>query len=532
MATKRILVSDPISEKGVALLADHPELEVDVNTGLAPEELLKIIPQYDGLIVRSQTTATAEVIEAATKLKAIGRAGVGVDNIDRDAATNNGVVVMNTPTGNTISTAEHAFSLLLSLARHIPQAHGSILAGRWDRKKYQGTEVNGKRLAVIGMGRIGAEFAKRAQAFGMTVVAYDPFLSAARAEALKVELAETVDQALTGADCVTLHVPMTPDTKHIINADRIELLNKGALIVNCARGGLIDEVALAAAVKSGRIGGAALDVFENEPPTLDQAVFDSDERIIFTPHLGASTNEAQENVGIQVAEQLRDFFTQGAITNAVNMPSLDAKTAEEIGDYLELATSLGKLLSKLAPHQPDSLRVTYYGAVSELETSAITRTALTGYLTASRQEGQVNLVNCAAIAKSMGLQITESTSAEEADFTELIKAEIVKGDEVYTVAGTFVGSAPRIVNIEGQAVETAIKGNFIIVKNDDRPGIVGTVGTVLADKEINISNMSLSRNKDLGYAVNVIQLDSAADESVINLLTEAPGILAVTAVEL
>ncbi|MBT7960079.1 MAG: phosphoglycerate dehydrogenase, partial [Akkermansiaceae bacterium] len=407
MPKQRILISDPISEKGVELLSSHPELDVDVNTGLSPEELIKIIPSYHGLIIRSQTKVTAEVLDAATELKAVGRAGVGVDNVDRDSATNKGVIVMNTPTGNTISTAELAFTLMLSTARNIGPAHADVLSGNFSaaRKAYKGIELNNKRLAVIGMGRIGAEFTKRAQAFGMHVVGYDPFLTQARADQLKIELASSPNEALTGADVVTLHVPLTDDTKHIINAERLTLMNKGALVINCARGGLIDEDALKAAIDSGHIAGCGLDVYQNEPPASDHVLFSLPKHIAFTPHLGASTNEAQENVGIQVAEQLRDFLTSGEIRNAINMPSLDASALKEIGGYLDLANSLGRFLAKLGPTNPDAIRVSYHGDIAEKDTSLISRTVLTGYLEAARPDGQVNIVNSTAVAHDMGLEV-------------------------------------------------------------------------------------------------------------------------------
>jgi len=534
MATQRILVSDPISDKGVDLLRNHPELEVDVNTGLSPEELIKIIPHYQGLIIRSQTKVTAELLAAATELKAVGRAGVGVDNVDRDAATNHGVIVMNTPTGNTISTAELAFTLMLSAARNIGAAHSAVREGDFAaaRKAYAGIELNNKRLAVIGMGRIGAEFAKRAQAFGMTIVAYDPFLTQARADQLKVELAESPDAALTGADVVTLHVPLTDDTRHIINADRLALMNQGALVVNCARGGLIDEAALKAAIESGQIAGCGLDVYEDEPPASDHILFGLPKHTSFTPHLGASTNEAQENVGIQVAEQLRDFLTTGEIRNAINMPSLDATALAEIGNYLDLANSLGKFLAKLGPINPDALRVSYHGDIAKKDTSLVTRTVLTGFLEAARADGQVNIVNSPSVARDMGLDIIESTINAQTEYSELVIAELRKGDTRYRIAGTIIGQSPRIVEIDRLYVDTNIKGHFLIVSNDDRPGIVGLVGTALGTSGLNIANLSLARNKSEGNALNVIELDTAPCPELIADLSAAPGILSVTAVEI
>ncbi len=531
MATYRVLVSDPISEKGVDALRSAPEISVDVNTGLKPDELLKIIGDYHGLVVRSQTKVTPEVFAAAKNLKAIGRAGVGVDNIDRAAATDHGVVVMNTPSGNTISTAEHAFSLMLSLARNIPQAHASVIAGKWDRKSFEGVELFGKRLAILGMGRIGTEFAKRAQAFGIVVVAYDPFLTAARAQSLKVELAETPDLALTGADLVTLHVPLTPETQHIINAGRIALLNKGALVVNCARGGLVDEAAAKAALDSGHLGGIALDVFEVEPPPADFPLFGA-KKAVFTPHLGASTAEAQENVGIEVAHQVKNFLVTGEIVNAVNMPNLDSRTLESVGRYLDLADSLGKLLSKIAPPQCDAIRVSYLGPVSELDTELITRKVLTGYLAAAHHEAQVNLVNAPAIAKAHGIRVSNSTAALATNCTELIEVAAIKGDEVCTVAGTFFGTSARIVHIAGHNVETNPTGRFLFVENDDRPGIVGAIGTSLGEASVNIANMALSRNTGKQQAVTVIEVDTEPPAKLLEKLRATPGILRVLSFEL
>jgi D-3-phosphoglycerate dehydrogenase len=526
MATYRVLVSDPISEKGVDALRNGPGIAVDVNTGLKPEELLEIIGDYHGLVVRSQTKVTPGVFAAAKNLKVIGRAGVGVDNIDRAAATDHGVVVMNTPSGNTISTAEHAFTLMLSLARNIPQAHASMVSGKWDRKSFEGVEMNGKRLAILGMGRIGTEFAKRAQAFGMTVVAYDPFLTAARAHSLKVELAASPEQALTAADVVTLHIPLTPETRHILDEKRIRLMNHGALVVNCARGGLVDEAAARALLDEGHLAGIALDVFETEPPAADFPLFGA-RKCVFTPHLGASTAEAQENVGIEVAQQVRDFLVTGEIRNAVNMPNLDSRTLESVGPYMDLANALGSLLSKIAPAQCDAIRVSYLGPVSELDTELITRKTLTGYLAAAHNESQVNLVNAPAVAKGLGLQVTESTVALATNCTELIEVSTIKGGEVCTVAGTFYGKSPRIVHIAGHNVETSPKGRFLFVENDDRPGVVGLIGTSLGEASVNIANMALSRDPQHSRAVTVIEVDTDPPASLLEKLRSTPGIIRV-----
>ena len=527
-----VLICDLISPKGIALFQSRPEFKVTVlEKPLKETDLIPLVQDVEAMVVRSETKITRRVMEAAPKLRVVGRAGVGVDNVDVEAATQLGVVVMNTPGGNTISTAEQAFTLMMSLARKTPQAHATIIDGRWDRKKFQGTEVFGKTLTVLGMGRIGTEFAKRAQAFGMTVVAYDPFLTAARAQSLKVELAESAAIALTGADVVTLHIPLTPDTKHVLDAERIALMNKGALIVNCARGGLVDEAAAKASIDAGHLGGIALDVYEVEPPPADFPLF-SVKKCVFTPHLGASTAEAQENVGIEVAHQVKNFLLTGEIVNAVNMPNLDSRTLESVGPYLDLAESLGKLLSKIAPAQCDAIRVSYLGPVSELDTELITRKVLTGYLAAAHHEAQVNLVNAPAIAKAHGISVTESTVALATNCAELIEVSAVKGNEVCTVAGTFFGKSARIVHIAGHYVETNPSGKFLFVENDDRPGIVGTIGTSLGSASVNIANMALSRTSDRKRAVTVIEVDTEPPAELLASLRATPGIIRVLSFEL
>ena len=342
MEKKKVLVADPIAQKGIEELQATPELEVVVQLGIKPEELLATAHEYAGIVVRSETKITAEVMAKATKLKAVGRAGVGIDNIDVAAANKHGVIVMNTPAGNTISTAEHTFALLMSMARSIPQAHASTTAGKWERKKFQGTELNGKTLAILGMGRIGSEVARRAMAFGMRVMAYDPYLSPSRAHVLRVELMQTVEEAIKEADFITVHMPMTKETKYLLNRERIALCKRGVRIVNCARGGLVEEAALVEALASGQVAGAALDVFEVEPPTADNPLL-SNPNVVLTPHLGASTLEAQESVGIEIARAIKDALVDGIVNNAVNMPSVDRKTLDAIGRYLTFAETLGRL---------------------------------------------------------------------------------------------------------------------------------------------------------------------------------------------
>lgn len=530
MTTPKVLVADPISERGIAQLAEGGLLDVTVKTGLKEEQLLEIIGEFSGLVVRSQTKANARVIEAAQNLKVIGRAGVGIDNVDVDAATKRGIIVMNTPGGNTISTAEHAFSLMVSIARNIPQADASVKAGKWDRKSFEGVELYGKTLGVLGMGRIGTEFARRAMAFGMRVLAYDPYLSPSRARSLQVELVERLDDVLPQADFVTLHMPLTPETTHMLNAERLARAKKGIRIVNCARGGLIDEAALYDALKTKQVAAAALDVFEQEPPPADYPLR-SLPNIIFTPHLGASTAEAQESVGIEVAEQIRAALLQGEIRNAVNMPNIDAKTLAIVGPHITFGEKLGFFLSQIAAKRCDSLNINYHGKIYELDTTPITRAVLTGFL---RQAGggEVNAINAPAFATNLGLKVTESRESNGSDFTDLIELTATGEGGWVSVAGTFFGATPRIVKINGRHVEAKPEGVLFLFENRDRPGIVGEVGTLFGKQGVNIAGMSLSRNEVGGSALTVLNLDSVPGEELVKELLANGDILAAQTVQL
>ncbi len=530
MTSYRILAADGVSPKGIALLAESPHFTVETSGGLKEDELIARIGELDALIVRSQTKVTAKALAAATRLKAIGRAGVGVDNVNVEAATERGVVVMNTPGGNTISTAEHTFSLLLSLARKIPQAHASMVAGKWDRKSFEGTELCGKTLGIVGMGRIGGEVARRAIAFGMNVIAYDPYLVPSRARSLQVELADDLPALLGRADFITVHMPLTSETKNILNAATLAQCRRGVRIVNCARGGLVEEAALLAALQSGQVGGAALDVYEKEPPADDLA-FRALPNVVLTPHLGASTSEAQESVGIEIAQAISDFLLNGIVTNAVNVPNVDLRTLAHIRPYLTLGEKLGRLVAQIAPHRLETLTINYAGKVSEAETVPITRAVLKGLLSLS-SEVAVNEVNAPRAAQNLGLKVTEMKSPDGGEFTDLITVEATKSELRYEVGATIYGVHPRIVRLNGHNLEASPEGILLIVENQDRPGMVGWIGTLLAKHQINIASMSLSRGETGGKALSVLNLDSTPSAELIKEIEADPGILSVQVAQL
>ncbi|MCW0219231.1 MAG: phosphoglycerate dehydrogenase [Prosthecobacter sp.] len=516
--------NDPISSKGIDLLKAEPSFSVEVNMNLKAEDaMVEASRDAHAIIVRSGAKVTAKVIEAAPHLKVVGRAGVGVDNIDIPVASKRGVVVMNTPGGNTISTAEQAFTLMMALSRKTPQAHATIVAGKWDRKSFQGTEVYGKTLVVLGMGRIGAEFAKRAKAFGMRVVAYDPYLSKNRAESLGVELCEDLDAAIVQADYITMHMPLTPETKHMINAKRLASLKKSCRIINCARGGLIDDAALAEALTNGTIAGAALDVFEVEPPPADYPLL-SAPNTVFTPHLGASTEEAQENVGIEIAEVIKAHLLQGTVVNAVNMPNVDPKTLSDLGPFLKFGELLGRLLSQFAPARSNCVTISYSGKVGTGDTTLISRSVLKGFLERAVGPEQVNYINANGVAEGLGLRFTESRVPDISEFTDLIEVQASNGAETASIAGTFFAGEPRIVKVNGRHIETRPEGTLLLIENQDRPGMIAAYSTLLGKHKINIADMSLSRNKEGGTALTLLTLDSTPSTSVIGELEAIEGI--------
>lgn len=519
----KILVADRISPIGVELFKARQGFEVIEAYGSSPERILELVKDVDAIAVRSDTRISAEVIRAAPKLKVVGRAGVGVDNIDIEAATDRGVIVMNTPTGNTIATAELTFTHMLAGARPIVQACAGMREGKWDRKKFTGSELNGKTLGVLGLGRIGAEVAKRAMAFQMEVLAYDPYLTESRAKTLGVRQA-SLDEVIEQAEYITVHMPLTADTTHILNAEAFRRMKDGVRVFNCARGGIIDEAALIEALKSGKVAAAGLDVYEDEPPAEDSPLR-SLPNLVLTPHLGASTQEAQENVGIDVAKQMIDALTGGMVVNALNMPSVDPKVLEKLGPYMTLGEKVGTFAQQLAPEGVEKISIRYYGKIVDLDTLPLTNAIQRGYL--REISDNVNNVNAPKKIEGLGIESEQVKSSTHADFNELIEVQVsCKGGKTRTIGGTLVGKnqTPRIVTIDGHGVEVSTDATLLVLKNKDVPGIVGFIGVTLGEDNVNIANMSLSRDKGEGFAVSVFELDSVPSEDAEKKITEHPAI--------
>ena len=525
-----MLVADSISQRGIEELERDGALKVEVRTGLEEAELCEVIRPFSGLVVRSQTRVTAAVLNAAQELRVVGRAGVGVDNIDVETATRRGVIVLNAPGGNTISTAEHAFSLLLAAARKIPQADAIVRSGKWDRKNLEGVELHDKTLGIIGMGRIGSELSRRAIAFGMRVLAFDPYLSATRARSLQVGLMDELNDLLAAADFLTFHTPLTPETHHLLNADRFAKTKRGVRVINCARGGLIDEHALIDALASGQVAAAALDVFETEPLPLDSPLRHAP-NLVLTPHLGASTAEAQESVGIEIAQSIRAALLEGTIRNSVNMPNLDSKTLAVIGPHIRFGEKLGRFLSQIAPNRVDRLNINYSGKVNEVDTAAITRAVLKGFL---RKAGgaEVNEVNAPAFAETIGLKISETRLSAVGDYTDSLELSASGEGKDIEVSGAFFGVTPRIVSVNSRPVEARPSGVVLILENTDRPGIVGRIGTLLGEHGVNIATMSLSRNQAGGTALTVLNLDTHPDDRLLSAIRASGDIISAQVVEL
>ncbi len=520
----KILVADKISPKGVAYLRQQPGFEVVEAYGSSPEKVLELVKDVHAIAVRSETKITREVFAAAPLLKVVGRAGVGVDNVDVEAATERGVVVMNTPAGNTIATAELTFTHILCGARPVPQAAASMKAGQWDRKSFSGIELFKKTLGIVGLGRIGGEVAKRAQAFGMRVLAYDPYLAPSRAKAMQVEIA-TMDEIIAQADYITVHMPLTDDTKYMIDEAAFAKCKKGLRIFNCARGGIIKESALIEALKSGKVAAAGLDVFEDEPLAKDSELR-SLPNVVLTPHLGASTAEAQESVGIEIAEQITDVLAGGVIRNAVNMPSMDAATVKVLGPYLDLGTKLGTLVQQIAPQQIAKLRITYFGKVVDLAANSIPRAIEGGFLRRISGE-EVNFVSAPFFLQRLGIQAEVIKSNSDSGYTELMLVEAIAANgEVFSAQGTLTGKGnqPRIVGINGREVEVAAEGKLLVLENLDQPGMVGQVGSILGKDKVNIADMSLSRLTPGSTAYMVVRVDTEPSEAARKEIKSHPAI--------
>jgi D-3-phosphoglycerate dehydrogenase/(S)-sulfolactate dehydrogenase len=518
----KVLIADDLSARGVAILQAAPGIAVDVKVGLKPTELCAIIGGYHGLVVRSATKVTAEILEAAGQLKIVGRAGIGVDNIDVRAASRRGVIVENTPSGNATTAAEHALCLLLSMARHIPQATASMKAGRWDKKRFQGVEISDKTLGLIGVGNIGRIVCERARGLKMNVVAYDPFIGPEAAARLGAELV-TLDELYARADFVTIHTPLTPETKNLIGADALAKMKPGVYLVNAARGGIVDEDALLAALDAGKVAGAALDVFVQEPPPAGSRLVGHD-RVVCTPHLGASTDEAQEKVAVEVAEQLVAFVTRGEIKNAVNLTAVRAELLPRVQPWLDLAAKLGSLLAQILPRGVgiDEVEIEIAGDIGEVAAAPIARAGLAGLLR-SFCDVPVNEVNAALIADERGLRVVEVKRPRGVNFAAEVTvrsrgpsgARMVRGT-IFQVGQVGAQHEPRIVQIDDFVLDAAPEGRLLLVRNADRPGIIGAVGTLLGARGINVARLHVGRGRAHGSAVMLWQIDAALDDAALD----------------
>jgi D-3-phosphoglycerate dehydrogenase len=527
----RVLVSDTLSEAGLSVLKGNTSLWVEYAPGLKEDELAARIPEFDGLVIRSGSKVTAKVIAAAKKLRVIGRAGIGVDNVDVPAASKHGIVVMNTPTGNAVTTAEHAISLLLSIARKIPQATASMRAGKWEKTKFQGRELAGKTLGVLGLGNIGRIVADRAKGLKMNVIAFDPVVSADRAASLGVELV-TKDELFARADAITCHTPLNADTQGIVNDASIAKMKDGVLLVNCARGGIYDEAALLRGLESGKLGGVALDVFVKEPPGENPLV--AHEGVVCTPHLGASTDEAQERVALEIAEQVALYLTSGTITNAVNVPSVSREAAAKLAPYAELADKLGSFLGQVGGIAPTSIEVECLGEPAELGSTAVTSSAVAGVLKRFLA-GPVNQVSAPLLAADRGIAVRElKTTTRGGRFSDVVTVR-VRGDkgERLVAEGTLGADKSPILTRWGDYELTAeLSGHALVLFNSDKPGVIGSIGTILGKKQLNVSRVQLGRNPKANEAMSVWNLDSALDQDALDEIKRAPFVERAVAIRL
>ncbi len=522
----KVLISDDLSDRAAQIFRERG-IEVDVETGLGEDELAGRVDGYDGLAVRSATRVTARILEAAKNLKVVGRAGIGVDNIDVDAATQRGIVVMNTPFGNSITTAEHAIALMLALARDLPAANASTQAGKWEKKRFLGIEITGKTLGLVGAGNIGSVVANRAQGLKMRVVAYDPFLSAERARDLGIEKVE-LDELFKRADFITLHVPLTDQTRGLIDKKAFAKMKPGVRLINCARGGIVVEKDLLQALESGRVAGAALDVFEVEPAT-DNPLFGRDD-VIATPHLGAATTEAQEKVAAQIAEQMSDYLLTGAVINALNMPAVTAEEAPKLRPYMALAELLGSFAGQLTETGLKAFRVEFEGHVAALNTKPIMAAALTGLLRPLLDF--VNMVSAPVIARERDIRCTEVRRDEPVDYETLVRITVTTERMSRSVAGTlFGGTRPRIVEIKGIPIEAEIGPHMLYITNRDKPGVIGDLGRTLGEARVNIATFHLGRAEQGGDAIALLQVDQPVGRELLDKLSALPNVIQAKALE-
>ncbi len=524
----KVLVTDSLAQQGLDILEQAHGLVVDYRPGLSPADLLEAVSDAEGLVIRSGTKVTAEVIAAAEKLRVVGRAGIGVDNVAVDAATARGIAVVNTPEGNTVTTAEHAIALLVSLARHIPQATASMKAGHWDKKRFTGLELSQRILGVIGLGNIGRIVARKAQGLGMRVIAADPHIGVEQAQKLDVELV-TLDELLGRADAISVHVPRTKETAGLLGAAAFAKMKPGVLLVNAARGGIVDEAALLDALDAGRVGGAALDVFETEPPPADHPLV-GHPQVVCTPHLGASTEQAQLNVAVAVAEQVRDFLLDGVVRNAVNMPSVSAEVMAQIRPYVLLGEKLGRFQGQLCPGQIEEIEIEYAGEVADLRVAPITVAVLKGLL--ESMTDRVNMVNAPILAQERGIKVVESKSSRAEDFASAITTRVRGCADRLIMGAIFHGGQPRIVRVDDFMLEAIPEGPTLLIQNRDQPGVVGTVGSVLGEAGINISRMQLALVPERQEACMLVNVDTAPPDAVIEHLSGLPHMNAVQLVEL
>ena len=516
----KVLIADELSAHAVAIFRQRG-VEVDVRTGLKAPELKAAIADYDGLAVRSASKVTAEILAAGPKLKVVGRAGIGVDNIDVPAATQRGVVVMNTPHGNSITTAEHAIAMMFALARQIPAADKSTQAGKWEKSRFMGVELTGKTLGIVGCGNIGSIVAERAHGLKMKVIAFDPYLSDERARDLNVQKV-TLDELLARADIITLHTPLTDSTRNLIDAKAIAKTKKGVRIINCARGGLVAEADLKAAIESGHVAGAALDVFLEEP-AKQNALFGM-EQVITTPHLGASTSEAQENVAVQIAEQMADYLLTGAVSNALNMPSVTAEEAPKLRPYMKLAQQLGSFAGQLTHSGLKEVTIEYEGHVAELNTRPLTASALAALL--APMLDSVNMVNAPVLARERNIQVTEIKHDRPGDYQSMMRLAVITDNRTRDVCGTlFGGDKPRLVEIKGIRIEAELGRHMLYTTNEDKPGFIGRLGSLLGEAGVNIATFHLGRSAPGADAIALIEVDQALPDALLAKVRQIPGVV-------